>query len=314
MPNLFFATDIHGSDICWKKFINSGKFYGAEVIILGGDISGKALVPLLDLGNGKYRATLLQQEFTLHDEIDVDEMEKKIRSRGYYPYRTSTEEIQELQQHPEKLNELFKAQVLRRMQEWIAYAEDKLAGASVQCYVTMGNDDPFELDDLIRAGSKNLQVADNLAIEILPGIEMVSSGWSNRTPWHTQREEDEADLEKRYEGLFSQVKDPHACVVNFHVPPFNSGLDEAPELTEDLRPKHAGNALIPVGSKAGRKMIEKYQPLLGLFGHIHESKGVTRIGKTVCINPGSMYEQACLLGSLVTIENKKVKNHVMTTG
>ena len=178
----------------------------------------------------------------------------------------------------------------------------------------MGNDNPFELDDLIRSSSNTLKVADNFALEIWPGIEMVSSGWSNRTPWHTQREEDEDELEKRYEALFSQTKDAHSCVVNFHVPPYNSGLDEAPELTEDLRPKHAGNALIPVGSKAGRKMMEKYQPLLGLFGHIHESKGVTRIGKTVCINPGSMYEQACLLGSLVTIENKKVRNHVMTTG
>ncbi len=314
MNKLFFSTDIHGSDICWKKFINSGKFYGADVIILGGDISGKAIVPLIALGSGKYQAVLLQQNFLLKDEQSVLEMEEKIRSRGYYPYRTSKEEIDELQQDPGKLSALFKLQVIQRMQEWIRYADSKLAGSAIRCFITLGNDDPLELDDLIRSEAANLCLADNQAVEVFKGIDMISSGWSNPTPWRTAREEEESKLEERYERLFSQIHHPQACIVNFHVPPYNSGLDEAPELSDDLRPKNAGNALIPVGSTACRKVIEKYQPMLGLFGHIHESKGVTRIGKTVCINPGSMYEQACLLGSLITIDHHKVKNHVMTSG
>jgi Icc-related predicted phosphoesterase len=91
-------------------------------------------------------------------------------------------------------------------------------------------------------------------------------------------------------------------------------LDDAPELTKDLRPKLAGNILIPVGSKAVRDAIKKHQPLLGLHGHIHESKGTKRMGKTLCINPGSMYEQGYLSGALIALGKDKIKNFVMTNG
>jgi Icc-related predicted phosphoesterase len=171
----------------------------------------------------------------------------------------------------------------------------------------------FELDDLVRT-SKHVQLGEGQVIALDKHHEMISSGWSNITPWHTFREEEEDKLHLRYEAMISQLKDVENSVFNIHVPPYGSTLDDAPELTEDLRPKYGGRSIVPVGSHAVRAAIETYQPLLGLFGHIHEAKGTTRLGRTLCINPGSMYEQGRLLGALVNLGRKKVKNYILTTG
>ena len=151
-------------------------------------------------------------------------------------------------------------------------------------------------------------------IELDKHHEMISSGWSNHTPWHTYREEAEDQLAARYEAMITQLKNPKNAIFNIHVPPYASNLDEAPELDENLRPKYAGNALKPVGSTAVRAAIEKHQPLLGLHGHIHEGRGSSRIGRTLCINPGSMYEQGTLLGALVKLGREKIENYVLTQG
>ena len=313
ITTLFFATDVHGSDICWKKFINAGKFYNADTLILGGDMTGKAIVPIIYEGNNTYRAVLLEQESVLHGEDEVETMVKRIKSRGYYPYRTTPDEIANLNADPQQVDRLFKAQVLKTAAEWLAYADDKLAQTGIRCYVCPGNDDSFEIDELVRA-SPHVQLAEGQVIPIDDQHEMVSSGWSNITPWHTYREEDEDGLRQRYEAMLAQLKDVKNSIFNFHVPPYNSGLDDAPELTADLQPKYAGQALSPVGSRASRAMIDEYQPLLGLFGHIHEAKGAVRLGRTLCINPGSVYEQGRLLGALVKLDKNKVKNYILTTG
>lgn len=313
VTTVFFATDIHGSELCWKKFINAAKFYGANVLILGGDMTGKAIVPLIHQGGKTYKVTLLEQEFTLNDEESLSEMEKRIRSRGYYPYRTTPEEAIALAQHPEKLDALFFQLVLQTAAEWLTYAEDKLRGSGVRCFVSPGNDDVFALDDLLRA-SQTVTLAEGRAIAIDEQHHLISSGWSNRTPWHTYREEDEEGLRARYEAMIGQLPNPQRAIFNFHVPPYACGLDDAPELTADLRPKNAGQSVVPVGSTAVRAVIERYQPMLGLFGHIHEARAATRIGKTLCINPGSIYEQGRLMGALVKLENGKIKIYQLTNG
>lgn len=313
MTVLFFATDIHGSDICWNKFINASKFYKAEVLVLGGDMTGKAIVPIIHQGNNSYRAVLLQQESILHGEEEVQMMIKKIKSRGYYPYLTSPDEIAELNAAPQKINKLFTTEVLKTAERWLETADEKLKDSSIRCFVAPGNDDMFELDELVRS-SRHVQLAESRVIDLDEHLQMISSGWSNPTPWNTYREEDEEHLAARYEEMICQLRDPRASIFNFHVPPYGSNLDDAPELTSDLRPKYAGNSIIPVGSRAGRAAIEKCQPVLGLFGHIHESKGAVRIGKTLCINPGSMYEQGVLLGALIRLEKGRIKNYVFTTG
>jgi Icc-related predicted phosphoesterase len=313
MTTLFFATDVHGSDICWKKFISAGKFYGADIIILGGDMTGKAIVPIIHQGGDTYKAVLLEQESILRGEDQVKDMEKHIKSRGYYPYRTTPDEISDLSANPELVDGIFHSEVLRTAEQWLAYADEKLEGAGIRCYVAPGNDDMFELDDLIRT-SKHVQLVEGQVVELDQHHEMISSGWSNITPWHTYREEDDDKLRVRYDAMIAQLKNPGTSVFNLHVPPYGTTLDDVPELDKDLTPKLGGRSLVPVGSHAVRDVIQEYRPILGLHGHIHEGKGAIRVGKTLCINPGSMYEQGRLLGAVVTLARNKVKSYILTTG
>ena len=310
---LYFATDVHGSEICWKKFINAGKFYEADVLILGGDMTGKAIIPIIAQGKNKYKVTLLDQESILDGQENVNEMVKTIQNRGYYPYVTTPEEVKEISTTPGQSDKVFLVQVINTVQRWMDYADEKLAGTGMRCYVCPGNDDMFEIDDLIKA-SKHIELVEGKLIHLDEDHEMINSGWTNPTPWDTHREEDDETLLERIEIIASQLQNPRTAIFNLHAPPFGSGLDEAPELTEDLHLANAGQSLVPVGSEAVLKLIKKYKPLLGLFGHIHEGKGIRKYHKTLCINPGSMYEQGILQGALINLKPKKIGTYMLTTG
>jgi Icc-related predicted phosphoesterase len=311
---LFFATDVHGSETCWRKFLNSGKHYDADVIVLGGDMTGKALVPVVHDGDGRWHATLLENRHDLNGEDEVVSFEQAVSRRGYYPFRTTPEEVHELSQDEGRATELFHELMLKRVEEWINLADERIAGTGLRCFVCPGNDDQFEVDEII-ARARHVEPCEGRVVE-MGGFQMASTGWANRTPWNTYREEDEEDLAARIEKVVSDVTTPpERTIFSFHCPPYGSGLDEAPKLTEDMRLEHAGRAPVPTGSTAVREAIERHQPTLSLHGHIHEGRGNTRIGRTLCINPGSSYEQGELLGAVVDLEGgKKVKRFVLTSG
>jgi uncharacterized protein len=311
---LFFATDIHGSDTCWRKFLNSGKHYDADVIVLGGDMTGKALIPVVDAGGGRWYATLLENRHEMNGEDEAREFEEAVSRRGYYPFRTTPDELSELQGDKERTTQLFHDLMLQRVESWTALADERLEGSGLRCFVCPGNDDQFDVDEVL-ARAKHVEACEGRVVEV-DGYQLASTGWSNRTPWDTYREEDEPQLGERIEKVVAEVTAPaERTIFSFHCPPYGSGLDEAPELTEDLRMKHAGRAPVPLGSTAVREAIEKHQPALSLHGHIHESRGNARIGRTLCINPGSSYEQGELLGAVVDLEGgKKVKRFVLTSG
>jgi Icc-related predicted phosphoesterase len=310
---IYFATDVHGSEICWKKFLAAHKFYEADALILGGDMTGKAIVPIIDQGAGKHKVTLLDQETILEGQEQIDAMVKTIQNRGYYPYVTDPDEVKEISATPGKSDELFLEEVLKTIQRWMDIADEKLAGTGIRCFVSPGNDDMFEIDNVIKS-SKAVELVEGKLIHLDEHHEMISSGWSNPTPWDTHREEDDDKLLERYEAIASQLENPHTAVFNLHPPPYGSGLDEAPELTEDLSLAYAGQSLVSVGSHATLKLIEKYQPLLGLHGHIHEGKGNRKYRKTLCINPGSMYEQGILMGALIDLKPRKIGTYLLTQG
>jgi Icc-related predicted phosphoesterase len=311
---VFFATDIHGSEVCWKKFLNSGKHYEAKILILGGDMTGKALVPIVEQGAGRWKAELLENRYDFTSEDEVKEFEQAVGRRGYYPSRTTPDEIVELGNDEKLRDELFHEKMLGTVERWMQMADEKLEGTDMQCFVSPGNDDQFEVDEII-AAAKRVQLAEGRVVEF-GDYQMVSTGWSNRTPWDTYREEDEEDLKKRLDQMTSQVTaPPERTIYNFHCPPYGTGLDDAPELTEDLRPKHGGRSIVPVGSTAVKEAIEEGQPALSLHGHIHEARGNTRIGRTLAINPGSSYEQGQLLGAMIDLDGKqKVKRFILTSG
>jgi Icc-related predicted phosphoesterase len=256
---------------------------------------------------------LLDQESILEGEEDVNKMAQTIQNRGYYPYVTNPDEVAEIAGTPSRSDELFLKEVTNTLIRWMEYADQKLAGTGIQCYVCPGNDDVFEVDQVI-ATSKSVVHAEGKVISLTEHHEMVSSGWSNPTPWDTHREEEDDKLLDRIEAIIAQAKNPSNSVFNLHPPPYGSGLDQAPELTKDMRLAYAGQSLISVGSHAVLKVIEKYQPLLGLHGHIHEGKGTWKYKRTLCINPGSMYEQGILHGAVVELKPDKIGSYVLVAG
>jgi Icc-related predicted phosphoesterase len=311
---LFFATDIHGSETCWRKFLNASKHYEAAVLVLGGDMTGKALVPIVEKGAGRWRASLLEVRQDFESEEEVVKFEEMVKRRGYYPFRTTPDELLELESNEKLRGHLFHEHMLGTVERWMQMADERLE-TGVACFVSPGNDDQFEVDEIVSA-AKRIQLAEGQVVEF-GDFEMVSTGWSNRTPWDTYREEDENHLSERLQKMIAQVTaPPERTIYNFHCPPYRSGLDDAPELTEDLRPKYGGRSIVPVGSTAVREAIERGQPALSLHGHIHEARGNTRIGHTLCINPGSSYEQGQLLGVVVDLDSKKkkIKRFVLTSG
>jgi Icc-related predicted phosphoesterase len=311
MPKVFFATDLHGSEMCWRKFLNAAKFYETDVLICGGDMTGKAIVPIVK-ENGQFTYTLAGVQQVVGAE-QLNEVETHIRRKGYYPLQMSVDRLQELDQNAGTRAEVFQQVMLDGVERWMGMAADKLRGTRIRLFVCPGNDDEMEVDDVIRR-SDLVELGEGRVVEI-DDFTMISTGWSNHTPWNTHREETEEKLGERIEAMASQVKDPSKAIFNLHCPPYKSGLDEAPAIDADLKLLHGGRALRPVGSTAVREAIERHQPLLSLHGHIHESKGAVKIGKTLSINPGSSYEEGMLMGAIVQLDAKKgIKSYQLGNG
>jgi Icc-related predicted phosphoesterase len=222
--------------------------------------------------------------------------------------------VRELHENEAKWHALFSEHMLGTVERWMEIADEKLAGTEIACYVCPGNDDQLEVDDVIKQ-AKHVELAEGRIVE-LDGYQMASSGWSNPTPWETYREEEEPQLAERIRAVLDQVTAaPERTIFSLHCPPYGSKLDDAPQLTAEMDLKEAGRSTVPVGSKAVREAIEEFQPALGLHGHIHEARGSARIGSTLCINPGSSYEQGMLLGAIVELDGKKkVKRFMLTSG
>lgn len=310
---LYYASDIHGTEVLWRKFLNAPKFYKARVLVMGGDITGKVVIPIVE-ANGAYRAQLFGREERAATPDELAALERRIRGNGMYPYRTTAGEVARIGSLSEQEREAWFEQVmLHTFQDWIALADERLDGGDVRCFVMPGNDDPPSLEEII-AGARRVERCDERVVEF-DGYTMLSLGYSNRTPWNSPRELDEDDLYRRIENLAEDVPAMERCVFNLHVPPYDSGLDTAAELDKDFNMvlEGAGPKLIPVGSTAVREAIERFQPLAALHGHIHESAGATKIGRTLCINPGSDYHTGRISGCLVTLRGD-VAQHQFVAG
>jgi Icc-related predicted phosphoesterase len=310
---IFFATDIHGSDVCWRKFLNAGAFHKADVLVMGGDMTGKAMVPI-SVDNGRWRVTLQEQEHLLASEDETAAMEKRIRDRGYYPIRLTPDEMAAWQADQSLVDARFKAEMLGQVERWMALADERLAGKGIRCIVSPANDDIFEVDPIIDA-AQLVDLGESNLID-LDGFSLVSTGWANPTPWNTFRELPEDQLRARIDALVAEVPDPKRSIFNFHAPPFGSNLDNAPQIGADMRYVSGGQALIPVGSHAIRDSILEYGPALSLHGHIHEGRGAVKLGRTLAVNPGSTYEDGVLQAAIVDLDPKKgeVKRYLLING
>lgn len=315
VTRLFFVTDVHGSTLTFKKFLSAVRIYKADVAIIGGDITGKQLVTILEEGD-TWRASFMGQEYLFHNEDELRRFEGKLADQGYYAYRTTGKEREELMRDNEKLNRVFKEVILGRVREWVELADERLKGLNAKVFVQPGNDDTWEVDEVL-AASKHMVNPWGKKVNIDDHHEMISLGYANKTPWDLPRDLPEGELAQTIDGLASQVEDMKNAIYNFHAPPYGCPIDLAPELDENLKPKLGASGtfnFIHVGSRAIADAIAKYQPLLGLHGHIHESRGFCKMGRTFCVNPGSSYSEGLLNGVILELSKNKIKSYLLTEG
>jgi uncharacterized protein len=310
---LYFATDIHGSEKCFRKFLNAGPAYGPDVMVLGGDIAGKAVQTIEDLGGGRHRTTFRGTDYAIDSPDELDRVERLISDLGYYPWRAQPGELDQ-RIADGSVDQVLDQLMTERLEAWMLLADERLRPRGTPVFWMLGNDDPPFLANVLEHAPWGTH-AEGRVLDI-DGYSLVSWGYSNRTPWDSYREMPEQALAQHFEELFGQVEEPRRAVFNAHPPPYASGLDEAPVLDAELTVQQQSGQvkLGPVGSTAVREAIERHQPLVSLHGHVHESAGFRRLGDTMAVNPGSDYGTGALNGALFTFAKDKLKSHQLVRG
>lgn len=311
---IFFASDIHGSERVFRKFLKAAPFYGAKAVVFGGDITGKALVPIVETAPGRFRGTLFGKEHEVEEGTALDELETRIRTNGFYPYRTTADEVARMSADPAYLKSVFERVMAETAERWVTLADEQLRAAGVPAIMMPGNDDEPAVKKVLAQGEWIVD-GEGRVVD-LEGYQVASFGWSTTTPWHSPREVTEEGMAEALASLEAQLAPGRPVIFNLHDPPHATGLDMAPRLTDDFRVvAHGGEVqLAPVGSRAVREALGRVQPVLSLHGHIHESRAVGRVGRTVCLNPGSIYGEGVLQGVLVTLEGDRVVGHQFVSG
>jgi uncharacterized protein len=302
---LYYASDIHGSDVLWHKFINAAAYYEAKVLVMGGDITGKGVVPIVRTAQGFKVEEVTGRDLLTEDQLPA--VEKRIRDLGLYPYRIDEDALGQIYSNEQSVANVFENVMRDSLANWMRLAEDRLAGTNVKLFVMIGNDDDTSLREVIAASSFAVDPEDRI-VDVGEDFQMTSCGWTNPTPWNTPREMPEEEFQAHLE---------QRAIFNFHAPPYDTPLDRAPVLDENLKPVvRAGQVQWEsVGSRAVRTVIESYQPALGLHGHIHESRGTVKIGKTLCINTGSAYAEGVLHGCIVALDKRKgIRQYLLVSG
>ncbi len=315
---LYVCSDIHASERTWRKFLNAMKanVYKVDAAVIAGDLTGKALIAVVQGGGGDvWEATVLGQHREARTEDELVALERSIADVGYYAVRVTEAERAEMAADPTVVRRVFHERINARLREWLALASERLEGSDVPVYVMPGNDDDFEIDPVL-AESGYLRNVNEQVVDLTPWHQLVSMGWSSPTPWSTPRELPEEEFLDRLSALFREVRDPRRTVMMTHVPPHDSGLDTAPLLSPDLRPTASAGDLLrgPVGSTGVRAAIERFKPVLGVHGHIHESGGERRIGATICVNAGSESSMGVLRGYLIDLTADGVERTLRVEG
>jgi hypothetical protein len=300
---------LHGSELCFRKFISAISIYNADAAIALGDLAGKMVVPIFDNGNGTYDVNFLAQDIHLNNKTELDQQLAKINNIGFYPYMTDKKEADHLRSNQNEVMTIFHRLINERLQHWIELADEKLKDSKAKIFMAPGNDDPMEMDAILES-SKVMKSAAMKNLDVL-GYEMITIAHTSPTPWDTPREWSEEEMTKNIDKLAGTIKNMERAIFNFHDPPYGTMLDYAPKL-KDMR-QSAGETE-HVGSTAVSEAIKKYQPFLGLHGHIHESRAAQKIGRTFCVNPGSEYGEGILRGVLLTLADTKMKSYVFTSG
>jgi Icc-related predicted phosphoesterase len=316
---IFFGADLHGSQPTFRKFLAAAAFYDCDALVFGGDLMGKALVPVVR-SNGVFRAHFQGRDHEF-DKDGLDAFTNGVELPGFYWHVFEPDEYEQVKH--DELAQLgwFHRLASERLSEWISLAEDRLAGTGVRMYLTGGNDDePAMLEVLERHDGPKVVACEDRVVELDDEHTMITVGLSTVTPWDTPREASEEVIAAAIDRSASTVPDVGRCVFNLHCPPKDTPIDTCLKLEKQPgelpKPIREGGRFVTKGggSVAVREAVGRYQPVVALHGHIHESAGRFRIGKTQCFNPGSEYVQGTLNGWIVSLKGGKLSGYQHTAG
>jgi Icc-related predicted phosphoesterase len=317
---IFFASDLHGSEVAFRKMLNAVKAYEVDALICGGDVAGKRLYPIVDHGDGTHTIQVNGHDERLQAGSELDAARKRLADAGGYTIDLEPDEAAAIAADGDRMERVFVDKVRERLTAWVELTEERLAQTETSIYVTGGNDDSEEMLEPLRSGGSSRLVACEGRVVDVCGYPMASLGWSNETPWNTPRETDEGSLAAMIEDAIGGLEGGYErAIFNFHVPPKDSSLDTCPRLDTTVWPPapimHGGEVeTFGAGSSAVAEAIERCQPMLSLHGHIHESANAIKLGRTVAINPGSDYQDGCLRGAIVCLRGDKVTDYQLTRG
>jgi len=314
MTRVLYGSDFHGSEAVFRKFLSSGIQYKVNALMVGGDVTGKAMVPVIHQGAGRYQAHLFGADKIATTPDELDKLKKSVSAVGFYPIILEQEEAQELENDPAKMGSRFEQEMCNRIREWMKLAEEKLVPQKITLYFMAGNDDLYSIDKVVEE-FQNIRNPDMKHFEMEDGYEVVGLSNANMTPWLCARDIEEEELTHKLDILAGLIQKPERTIAIIHVPPIGSGLDTCPDLDKNLKIITQGGQVVmkSAGSPAVKAFIEKVQPMLSLHGHIHESPGHVRNGRTLMINAGSEYAEGIMKAAIINLEDGKVKGHMMVS-
>jgi Icc-related predicted phosphoesterase len=317
---IFYACDIHGSEPTYRKFLNAAKFYEVDALVFGGDLMGKLLIPIVREADGTYRARLQGQNHHIRGDEEMERFKRTLQTLGFYWQEMDPDEYRTYEGQQDRIDTLFDVLAKERLADWVALAEERLEGSGVRAYLCGGNDDTDEvLTALDEAPRDRVVNAENRVVPIDDEHVLVTVGYSTPTPWQTPREKTEPEIAEVIEKVVAEVPDPSRAVFNFHCPPLDSSLDTCLKLDASVWPptpviENRQPVYYGAGSQAVTDALRRYQPTVGLHGHIHESRGMNRYGRTPAFNPGSEYGEGVLRGLIVAIRGGEVVGQQFTSG
>ncbi|HET6379776.1 MAG TPA: hypothetical protein VFH63_01910 [candidate division Zixibacteria bacterium] len=308
------AADFHGSTAAWRKFLAAARQHQVQHVIVSGDLTGKAIVPIIRR-NGHYEGYLFGNRLEATTDAELAAFQRRIENVGFYDHVCEPDEAKALEADADRLHQLFVEKMNRRLETWLAFAGEYLEPLKIPLWVIPGNDDDVSVDPILNAAQYARNV-DHQVVELDEHHELVSMGDTSMTPWECPRDYPEEHMQVAVRDLVEKIRNPAGAIFNFHCPPFNTKIDQAPALNRDLEIQFEGGQVImtSAGSPAIRRAVEEVQPLLSLHGHIHEARGIQKVGRTVALNPGSEYAEGIMKAAIVNLEPTRVKGYLLISG
>ena len=292
---ILLASDLHGSNACYSKLAMLAKRDRPDFVILAGDLSGKSVKVAKQIKSDEYE--IVEEGRTRH--LSSESFRARRRDWGSVGIYTVVFPINGDVSETELRNLLARSKA-QRITEWLDHWR---LNVKTPLVVIPGNDDPPEVDAVLMSHDAVVNV--DQRVVALDGFTILGLGYSTPTPWKTYRELSDDEVGRRLRKLGGKVEDWRNTITVIHVPPRNSGLDNAEVeiggggLLGEIHERMA------VGSEEVRTFAREFQPRLLVSGHCHDSRGFVWIGDTACVNAGSMFHAGQLATAWIVLSEAR---------